>query len=248
MAASNHSSYFVVLMILSTIICSRCQIKHKEGVRIETVFVPSQGCYGINYGDFYIGVDNMTLADGTILTTSYLPRTDVVKKGWYLGKRAKGIDIGLQGACKGEIRNLTIPPHLMFGIEKDSISFKETVPANSTIFYQAEILDIVPESEKSYLEDFLHADLNGDFLVDVKEIDHVLTNERGLRHMLSSALGMDNIAELALQWFDSLGDGVLDREEYFTMSKTINLEQLRKDANLDFIMTDSINQNSKEEL
>lgn len=64
--------------------------------------------------------------------------------------------------------------------------------------------------------------------------------------MLSSALGMDNIAELALQWFDSLGDGVLDREEYFTMSKTINLEQLRKDAN--FKMTDSINQNSKEEL
>lgn len=48
------------------------------------------------------------------------PRTDVVKKGWYLGKRAKGIDIGLQGACKGEIRNITIPPHLMFGIEKDS--------------------------------------------------------------------------------------------------------------------------------
>lgn len=45
-----------------------------------------------------------------------------------------------------------------------------TVPANSTIFYQAEILDIVPESEKSYLEDFLHADLNGDFLADVKEV------------------------------------------------------------------------------
>lgn len=80
------------------------------------------------------------------------------------------------------------------------------------------------------------------------QIDRVLTNEMGLRHMLSSALGMDNIAELALQWFDSLGDGVLDREEYFTMSKTINLEQLRKDANLDFKMTDSINQNSKEEL
>lgn len=47
------------------------------------------------------------------------PRGDVVKKGWYLGKRTKGIDIGLQGACKGEIRNLTIPLHLMFGIERD---------------------------------------------------------------------------------------------------------------------------------
>lgn len=65
--------------------------------------------------------------------------------------------------------------------------------------------------------------------------------------MLSSALGMDNIAELAVQWFDSFGDGALDREEYFTMSKTINLEQLRKDANSDSNL-ESINQNSKEEL
>lgn len=247
MAASNYTLCFAVVMMLSTIISSMSQTEQKEGVRIETVFAPSPGCYGVNYGDFYIGVENMTLADGTVLTTSYMPRTDVVKKGWYLGKRAKGIDIGLQGACKGEIRNLTIPPHLMFGIEKDTFSFKVTVPANSTIFYQAEILDIVPESEKSYLEDFLHADLNGDFLVDVKEIDRVLTNERGLRQMLSSALGMDNIAELAVQWFDSLGDGALDREEYFTMSKTINLEQLRKDANSDSNL-ESINQNSNEEL
>lgn len=72
MAASNHTSYFIVLMILTTIISSRCQIEHKEGVRIETVFAPSPGCYGVNYGDFYIGVENMTLADGTVLTTSYL--------------------------------------------------------------------------------------------------------------------------------------------------------------------------------
>ncbi|XP_065928895.1 uncharacterized protein [Magallana gigas] len=229
MAASNYTSYFAFVMMLSTIISSMSQTEQKEGVRIETVYAPSPGCYGVNYGDFYIGVENMTLADGTVLTTSYMPRTDVVKKGWYLGKRAKGIDIGLQGACKGEIRNITIPPHLMFGIEKDKI------------------LDIVPESEKSYLEDFLYADLNGDFLVDVKEIEYVLTNERGLRQMLSSALGMDNIAELAVQWFDSLGDGALDREEYFTMSKTINLEQLRKDANSDSNL-ESINQNSKEEL
>lgn len=58
-----------------------------------------------------------------------------------------------------------------------AISFKVTVPANSTIFYQAEILDIVPESEKSDLEDFLHADLNGDFLVDVKEVRRRLSSD-----------------------------------------------------------------------
>lgn len=58
-----------------------------------------------------------------------------------------------------------------------AFNFKVAVPANSTIFYQAEILDIVPESEKSYLEDFLYADLNGDFLVDVKEVRRRLSSD-----------------------------------------------------------------------
>lgn len=58
-----------------------------------------------------------------------------------------------------------------------AFNFKVTVPANSTILYQAEILDIVPESEKSYLEDFLYADLNGDFLVDVKEVRRRLSSD-----------------------------------------------------------------------
>lgn len=69
MAASNYTSYFAVVMMLSTIISSMSQTEH---LRIETVYAPSPGCYGVNYGDFYIGVENMTLADGTVLTTSYM--------------------------------------------------------------------------------------------------------------------------------------------------------------------------------
>lgn len=72
MAASNYTSYFAVVMMLSTIISSMSQTEQREGVRIETVFASSPGCYGVNYGDFYIGVENMTLADGTVLTTSYM--------------------------------------------------------------------------------------------------------------------------------------------------------------------------------
>lgn len=64
--------------------------------------------------------------------------------------------------------------------------------------------------------------------------------------MLSLVFGMDNIVELVVQWFDSFGDGVLDREEYFIMFKIINLEQLRKDVNLDLNL-ELINQNLKEE-
>lgn len=59
-------------MMLSTIISSMSQTEQKEGLRIETVYAPSPGCYGVNYGDFYIGVENMTLADGTVLNTSYM--------------------------------------------------------------------------------------------------------------------------------------------------------------------------------
>lgn len=72
MAASNYTSYFAVVMMLSTITSSMSQTEQKEGLRIETVYAPSPGCYGGNYGDFYIGVENMTLADGTVLTTSYM--------------------------------------------------------------------------------------------------------------------------------------------------------------------------------
>lgn len=64
--------------------------------------------------------------------------------------------------------------------------------------------------------------------------------------MLSLVFGMDNIVELVVQWFDSFGDGVFDREEYFIMFKIINLEQLRKDVNLDLNL-ELINQNLKEE-
>lgn len=72
MAASNYTSYFAVVMMLSTIISSMSQTEQNEGVRIETFYAPSPGCYGVNYGDFYIVVENMTLADGTVLTTSYM--------------------------------------------------------------------------------------------------------------------------------------------------------------------------------
>lgn len=62
------------------------------------------------------------------------------------------------------------------------------------------------------------------------QIDRVLTREKHLRRMLRIALGMDNMVELAVEWFDRNGDGVLDRLEYFEMSRTIGLEQLRKEV------------------
>jgi NH3-dependent NAD+ synthetase len=52
--------------------------------------------------------------------------------------------------------------------------------------------------------------------------------------MLGETLGVDNMVELAVGWFDGNGDGRLDRQEYFELSKTIDLENLRKEAQSKF--------------
>lgn len=48
------------------------------------------------------------------------PDGKVVTKRSYLGKRTSGINVGMLGVCKGEVRHLTIPPQLMMGSVQDS--------------------------------------------------------------------------------------------------------------------------------
>lgn len=53
------------------ILYSKCQVEYRKGVKIETIVPPSPGCYGVNYGDFYLVHDNMTLEDGTRLHSTF---------------------------------------------------------------------------------------------------------------------------------------------------------------------------------
>ncbi|XP_061164535.1 peptidyl-prolyl cis-trans isomerase FKBP10-like [Saccostrea echinata] len=223
--------HFGALIIFFVIVYSKCQVEYKKGVKIEMIVPPTPGCYGVNFGDFYLSYDNMTLTDGTPIFSTHWPNGLHVPGRWYLGNQMNGINIGLRGMCKGEKRNLTIPPHLMYGSENTTVNLVQIIPGNSTILYQVEMLDVVPKAEKSLLLDFISADWNADWFVDSEEIDRVLTREKSLRRLLRMSLGMDNMVELAIQWFDKDGDGMLNRLEYFEMSEMIGLEQLRKDAN-----------------
>ncbi|XP_062590011.1 peptidyl-prolyl cis-trans isomerase FKBP14-like [Saccostrea cucullata] len=218
------------LVIFIVIVYSNCQVEYKKGVKIETTVPPTPGCYGVTFGDFYLSYDNMTLTDGTPIFSTHWPNGQRVPGRWYFGNQKNGINIGLRGMCKGEKRNLTIPSHLMYGSENTTVNLVQIIPGNSTILYQVEILDVVPKAEKSLLLDFISADWNADWFVDSDEIDRVLTREKDLRRMLRLTLGMDNMVELAIQWFDKDGDGMLNRLEYFEMSEMIGLEQLRKNA------------------
>ena len=51
-----------------------------------------------------------------------------------------GWEIGLQGMRKGEVRRLTIPHYLAYGVEK-----KDRVPARSTLYFEVELLQFITE-------------------------------------------------------------------------------------------------------
>lgn len=79
----------------------------------------------------YVG----TLDDGTEFDRSKPSATFWIGKGMLI----KGWDEGIPGMRVGGIRNLIIPPSLGYGA-----SAKATIPANSTLHFEVELLAIEP--------------------------------------------------------------------------------------------------------
>lgn len=60
---------------------------------------------------------------------------------WGVGRMISGLDKGLEGMKVGGQRTLVIPPHMGYGERK---AFGE-IPPNSTLIFDVELLDVVPE-------------------------------------------------------------------------------------------------------
>lgn len=85
-----------------------------EDLLIEVISPPAAGCRQAVDGDMLKVMYEGSLADGTKFDSSYDRGTPLpVPLG--KGHVVKGFEDGLRGLCVGEVRKLTIPPHLGYG-------------------------------------------------------------------------------------------------------------------------------------
>ncbi|XP_010328927.1 peptidyl-prolyl cis-trans isomerase FKBP10 isoform X2 [Saimiri boliviensis] len=86
----------------------------KDTVQLETLELPPGCVRRAVAGDFMRYHYNGSLMDGTLFDSSY-SRNHTYNTYIGQGYIIPGMDQGLQGACVGERRRITIPPHLAYG-------------------------------------------------------------------------------------------------------------------------------------
>ena len=126
------------------------------------------------------GTGDKAAADGDILQVHYVGRLDNPKDGKVfdssrernepftvqLGKSQviPGWELGLQGMKKGEVRQLSIPHYLAYGVQA-----KGDIPPKSRLFFEVELVDFVSEGQlksetlKQGNGDAIQAGQKGDF-------------------------------------------------------------------------------------
>jgi len=102
-----------------------------------TTFYKPEGCERqIEISDYVRYHYNGTLLNGKLFHSSYEEEqtyNTYVGQGWLI----KGMDEGLLGACQGERRRITIPPHMAYGGKGDG----KNIPASATVVFDVEIID-----------------------------------------------------------------------------------------------------------
>lgn len=139
MIAKNQNLSFLLLLffVFSIISCKNVSTSPQpipSTLKIEDVKVGTgaEAQYGKVVSVHYVG----TLTNGSKFDSSRdKNRTFNFELG--AGEVIEGWDLGLQGMKVGGIRKLTIPPDLGYGSEE-----KAKIPANSTLIFEIELLDV----------------------------------------------------------------------------------------------------------
>lgn len=116
-------------------------------VGIEKLNVPDTCNRTVLFGDrvgvVYVG----RLENGTVFIASPSPKDGAPPRPMEFivggGEVLRGWEQGTLGMCEGEVRRLTIPPVLGFGVDRDVPVGRGTIiPANSTLVFEVELLSI----------------------------------------------------------------------------------------------------------
>ncbi|XP_068923802.1 peptidyl-prolyl cis-trans isomerase FKBP10 [Petaurus breviceps papuanus] len=108
----------------------------KDSVQLETLLLPPGCGRKAVAGDFMRYHYNGSLMDGTIFDSSY-SRNHTYNTYIGQGYIIPGMDLGLQGVCIGELRRITIPPHLAYGENGAG----DKIPGSAVLIFDVHVID-----------------------------------------------------------------------------------------------------------
>ncbi|XP_073901830.1 peptidyl-prolyl cis-trans isomerase FKBP10 isoform X3 [Castor canadensis] len=108
----------------------------KDTVQVETLELPLGCVRKAAAGDFMRYHYNGSLMDGTLFDSSY-SRNHTYNTYVGQGYIIPGMDQGLQGACIGEHRRITVPPHLGYGENGTG----DKIPGSAVLIFNVHIID-----------------------------------------------------------------------------------------------------------
>ncbi|KAL4687056.1 hypothetical protein H8959_019184 [Pygathrix nigripes] len=108
----------------------------KDTVQLETLELPAGCVRRAVAGDFMRYHYNGSLMDGTVFDSSY-SRNHTYNTYIGQGYIIPGMDQGLQGACIGERRRITIPPHLAYGENGTG----DKIPGSAVLIFNVHVID-----------------------------------------------------------------------------------------------------------
>uniref|UniRef100_H9KYE2 peptidylprolyl isomerase n=1 Tax=Callithrix jacchus TaxID=9483 RepID=H9KYE2_CALJA len=108
----------------------------KDTVQLETLELPPGCVRRAVAGDFMRYHYNGSLMDGTLFDSSY-SRNHTYNTYIGQGYIIPGMDQGLQGACVGERRRITIPPHLAYGENGTG----DKIPGSAVLIFNVHVID-----------------------------------------------------------------------------------------------------------
>ncbi|EHB02829.1 FK506-binding protein 10 [Heterocephalus glaber] len=122
----------------------------KDTVQVDTLELPAGCVRKAVPGDFMRYHYNGSLMDGSPFDSSY-SRNHTYDTYIGQGYIIPGMDQGLQGACMGELRRITVPPHLAYGENGTG----NKIPGSAVLIFHVLIVDFHNPSDPVGIETLL---------------------------------------------------------------------------------------------